>query len=179
MANSERLPISHQPSAISPLPSALCHQTSAISHLPSVGGTYALVLHLARAKNLRIGKLGTFHFPRGDYVYVGSAFGAGGLRARIARHARKNKCAHWHIDYLREHARLCRIVFTTASRAMECEWSRALSEQTDAVIPVAKFGAMDCQHKCAAHLIAFPRGITSNQLCEILDDGVGQIANSG
>lgn len=150
------------------------YQPSAISHLPSACGTYALALHLAHAKNLRIGKLGTFHFPRGDYVYVGSAFGPGGLRARIARHARKNKCAHWHIDYLREHAALRGIVFTDASRAMECEWSHRLGERPDANIPAAKFGAMDCRNKCAAHLIAFPRGITSNQLCEILDEGVRQ-----
>ena len=152
----------------------ISYQPSAISHLPSACGTYALALHLAHAKNLRIGKLGTFHFPRGDYVYVGSAFGPGGLRARIARHARKNKCAHWHIDYLREHAALRGIVFTDASRAMECEWSHRLGERPDANIPAAKFGAMDCRNKCAAHLITFPRGITSNQLCEILDEGNGQ-----
>lgn len=159
--------------------SASSHLRSAICDPPSACGTYALALHLAHAKNLRIGKLGTFHFPRGDYVYVGSAFGAGGLRARIARHARKNKRAHWHIDYLREHAALRGIIFTDASRAMECEWSHRLSAHAGANIPVAKFGAMDCRNKCAAHLIAFPRGITSNQLCEILDEGVAQIANSG
>ncbi len=172
MADSKSSTISDQRSAIS-------HRLSAICQLPSACGTYALALHLAHAKNLRIGKLGTFHFPRGDYVYVGSAFGPGGLRARIARHTRKNKRAHWHIDYLREHARLRGIIFTDASRAMECEWSHALSACADANIPVAKFGAMDCRNKCAAHLIAFPRGITSNQLCEILDEGVAQIANSG
>lgn len=145
--------------------------------IPSVSGTYALALHLPRAKNLRVGKFGRFYFPRGDYVYVGSAFGPGGLRARIARHARKNKRAHWHIDYLRAHAALRQVIFTTAPRAMECEWSHRLSACADAGIPVAKFGAMDCRSKCAAHLIAFPRGITSSQLRERLDDGAGQISN--
>ncbi len=33
---------------------------------------------------MRIGALGTFDFPRGHYVYIGSALN--GLEARIARH---------------------------------------------------------------------------------------------
>ncbi len=34
----------------------------------------------------------------GVYVYVGSAMGAGGLRARVKRHLSSSKKIHWHID---------------------------------------------------------------------------------
>lgn len=138
------------------------------SALPSACGTYALYLHLPRAEILRVGKFGTFRFSQGDYVYVGSAFGPGGLRARVARHMLANKHAHWHIDYLSAHSGLRGIAFTRSSRAMECEWSRALSACADARIPVAKFGATDCRQNCPAHLIAFPRGIALSELSELL-----------
>jgi len=38
----------------------------------------------------------------GYYIYIGSAFGPGGVRARMLRHLRADKPKHWHIDYLRE-----------------------------------------------------------------------------
>jgi Uri superfamily endonuclease len=51
-------------------------------------GTYALLLKLDKQERITIGKLGTFDFPAGYYLYVGSALGPGGLRARLARHRR-------------------------------------------------------------------------------------------
>ncbi len=52
--------------------------------------------------SLRIGALGTFEIPEGMLAYVGSAYGPGGLIARISRHLRKGKRLRWHIDYLTE-----------------------------------------------------------------------------
>jgi Uri superfamily endonuclease len=49
---------------------------------------------------IRVGSLGTFTFAPGFYLYIGSARGPGGLRARIERHLRKDKVKRWHIDYL-------------------------------------------------------------------------------
>ena len=51
-------------------------------------GTYALLLRLDKQERITVGKLGTFDFPVGYYLYVGSALGPGGLRARLARHRR-------------------------------------------------------------------------------------------
>ncbi len=60
-----------------------------IAALPVTRGSYALHLRLARSHVLQIGRLGRFAFPPGEYVYVGSAMGAGGLtresRAASAR----------------------------------------------------------------------------------------------
>ena len=42
----------------------------------------------------------------GKWYYVGSALEPGGLRVRIAHHARIAARPHWHIDYLRRHTPL-------------------------------------------------------------------------
>ena len=57
-------------------------------------GTYALVLQLERQEEIAIGKLGTFTFPAGYYLYVGSALGPGGLEARLARHRPSTSSGH-------------------------------------------------------------------------------------
>ena len=61
-------------------------------------GAYLLLVRLSKASRITVGRLGTFAFPRGWYVYAGSAMR--GLSGRIARHRRSRKERHWHIDYL-------------------------------------------------------------------------------
>jgi len=65
----------------------------------------------------------------GIYVYVGSAMGD--LSARVARHLRKNKRKHWHIDYLLEHAKVLSVVMLPSERRLEEEISSALSKKFD------------------------------------------------
>lgn len=121
--------------------------------LPASGGTYALLVHLARWRKVRVGRLGTFAFEQGEYLYVGSAFGAGGLRARIERHLGRCKRKHWHIDSLLAHAQVRGIIYTTALEPLEHRWSQAVGQMRGATIPVKGFGASDCREGCAAHLI--------------------------
>jgi Uri superfamily endonuclease len=64
-------------------------------------GTYAIVLRSQTLGPVRIGKLGTLRLQEGFYIYVGSAFGPGGLQARIQHHLQRARRPHWHIDYLR------------------------------------------------------------------------------
>jgi hypothetical protein len=45
-------------------------------------GTYALVLSLDSATTLRVGRRGAYRIEPGFYVYVGTAFGPGGVKAR-------------------------------------------------------------------------------------------------
>ena len=51
-------------------------------------------------QQLQIGRLGGMQLSKGWYVYVGSAFGPGGLAARVSRHLQRHKTRHWHIDHL-------------------------------------------------------------------------------
>lgn len=122
--------------------------------LPAARGTYALVLYLPRAAHLEIGKLGAFDFPRGYYVYIGSARGAGGLRARVTRHWRERKKLRWHIDYLRAAARPVRVWYSTRERADECAWAARLRGKNACII-APRFGASDCA--CGTHLFYFSR----------------------
>jgi len=118
-------------------------------------GTYALVLLLERKEEIAVGKLGTFVFPAGYYLYVGSALGPGGLEARLARHRCRNKKLRWHIDYLLEHAQLVEVWSITSPARLECLWAQAVQELPGSEIPVPGFGSSDC--RCSSHLIHLAR----------------------
>ncbi|MEM2304268.1 MAG: GIY-YIG nuclease family protein [Candidatus Methanomethylicia archaeon] len=70
------------------------------ANIPESEGTYILVMEVASDFNIKIGCLGKHELKEGIYMYVGSARGPGGLKARIYRHLRLNKRIRWHIDYL-------------------------------------------------------------------------------
>lgn len=67
-------------------------------------GAYILLINLENDMDIRVGSLGTLHFSSGNYCYVGSARGPGGIEARVKRHLKKEKKLRWHIDYLMEHS---------------------------------------------------------------------------
>lgn len=121
---------------------------------PAAPGTYALVLALDRPRRIVIGRLGVFDFPAGWYVYAGSALGPGGLAARVARHLRREKRLHWHIDYLLRHARVVEVWIRAGPERCECAWARAAAALPGATIAVPRFGASDC--RCAGHLVYCP-----------------------
>jgi Uri superfamily endonuclease len=127
---------------------------------------------LSQAKTVTIGRLGRFDFAGGNHVYVGSAFGPGGLRARLGRHMRKEKRLHWHIDYLLEEAQLCGIWQAPGVVRRECQWAQALAELVGSQIPVPGFGASDCD--CVAHLYHFGADFRLASLTAALasDEGV-------
>jgi len=118
-------------------------------------GTYALILFCPKGKLVQIGKLGRLQLRRGFYVYVGSALGPGGVRARIAHHRAVSPRPHWHIDYLRPHTRLDRIWYSHRRVCREHRWACIISGMRGASIPIAGFGSSDC--KCKAHLFFFTR----------------------
>tara|TARA_B100000959_G_scaffold287522_1_gene373520 strand:+ start:5151 stop:5492 length:342 start_codon:yes stop_codon:yes gene_type:complete len=87
----------------------------------------------------------------GWYLYVGSAFGPGGLKARLGRHLRTTKRRHWHIDTLLDHCPVRQIWYRSAERELEHRWARLMLSQDNVIIPLAGFGASDCP--CPSHLI--------------------------
>jgi Uri superfamily endonuclease len=124
--------------------------------LPVAPGVYVLHLSLAHSHAIAVGSLGEQYLSVGNYFYVGSACGAGGLRSRVERHLRGDGRPHWHIDYLRAVAQIRNALYTVADTPFECRWSQALAQLPQAVIPVPHFGAGDCRSGCRAHLIAMP-----------------------
>lgn len=122
--------------------------------IPRESGSYVLIMQVPEAAAVDVGKLGRFTFPQGWYAYVGSALGPGGLAARVDRHCRVSKPMHWHVDYLRAHAKPVAVWYTVGPPRRECRWAQALSELPGASAPASRFGASDC--RCAAHLFHFP-----------------------
>ena len=55
-------------------------------------GIYSLIIKLTKSSSITIGKLGRFKFPKGYYIYTGSA--EKNLSQRIDRHKRKNNKGH-------------------------------------------------------------------------------------
>jgi Uri superfamily endonuclease len=106
-------------------------------------GSYALLFEIERPVSI---KLGDFE---GIYCYVGSAFGPGGIGARVSRHLRPEKPLQWHIDYLTTSAHFVpRAVFASDQRA-ECDLAGRLAGIFDGH---PGFGASDC--RCPTHLFA-------------------------
>ncbi len=117
-------------------------------------GTYVLIFLNTRNFWAQVGQLGRVEIPPGHYLYVGSAFGPGGLKSRVARHARKKKVHRWHIDYLRPHFDLESVWFTYAPAKLECSWVQSLPDIGGRCL-VPRFGASDCS--CESHLFFFDK----------------------
>lgn len=130
-----------------------------MEELPIVPGSYALHLRIDEPARLTVGRLGTFCFPCGDYFYLGSAHGPGGLRARLRHHVWSTARPLWHLDWLRPHTVLLGGWFSTTAGALECAWSKALLALPGVVAPARGFGAADCRSGCVAHLVVFAPGV--------------------
>ena len=114
-------------------------------------GTYALILASSCDRLIRIGKLGQLELQAGFYIYTGSAFGPGGIKARVAHHKRISQRPHWHIDYLRSVLHLDEVWYSYDSERHEHRWADTFSRLKGASLPIAGFGASDCS--CKSHLL--------------------------
>lgn len=114
-------------------------------------GAYCLCIEVSADLEVRVGALGLLVFPRGKYVYTGSALNS--LEPRIKRHIKTSEgmhhVTHWHIDYLLREpvATLDRIYYVESSERMECLLAYRVAEHGE---PVEGFGCSDC--KCVSHL---------------------------
>ncbi len=86
----------------------------------------------------------------GWYFYVGSARGSGGIRARVRRHFRHKKTAHWHIDRLTKEA--VEMVALAVADGHECELSGKLLKSRRFKVAAADFGSTDGRI-CESHLL--------------------------
>ncbi len=70
------------------------------SQIPAHRGAYLLLIELTKATDVRLSNKRRASLVPGHYLYAGSAYGPGGLKARIARHMRRAKVQRWHVDQL-------------------------------------------------------------------------------
>jgi Uri superfamily endonuclease len=134
--------------------------------MDSAPGTYALFLELHEPGELEVGRLGRIRFDSPFYLYFGSAFGPGGLKARLGHHLRPAVRPHWHIDYLRQIASVRDAWQTDDGARLECTWAEAASALRGASL-VPRFGSSDC--RCRSHLVAVDRPPSASTIRRHLD----------
>jgi len=111
--------------------------------------TYQLLIDLVQPARVRVGRLGTFEFPAGKYVYTGSA--KRNLASRVARHLASAKRLRWHVDYLLA-VPAARVTGVRRLARAEC----VVNQATRGVVLVPGFGASDCKAGCGSHLRYLP-----------------------
>jgi Uri superfamily endonuclease len=114
-------------------------------------------------------RLGKVTLTAGQYAYVGSAHGPGGLRARVGRHLRVQKPRHWHIDYLTAEVPVQHVFALASAERLECTWVARLLGLNGADVPAPGFGSSDCRRGCPAHLLRLPDGLIPSELEDVLD----------
>jgi Uri superfamily endonuclease len=113
-------------------------------------GAYIIVIELGQALELKIPRFEGQYLEPGIYAYCGSAYGPGGLEARVARHLKDHKAKHWHVDHLREAGQ---VTFAgVKDGGSECDLVQQICQQPGASVPIDGFGSSDCSN-CRAHLV--------------------------
>jgi sugar fermentation stimulation protein A len=124
---------------------------AAASVVQEDSGVYLLIINLQQQCRLTAGSLGEIRLEPGWYIYAGS--GRKNLSARIARHHRRRKKLHWHIDFLLDRVP-CRDVTSLPIRSrrdLECRLARTVAALAAGSTP--GFGCSDCS--CPSHLFRF------------------------
>lgn len=164
-------PVGVHPEAASPAEACCPDSLAGESHLKMSRrpGTYCLVLRATTAQRIQVGRWGTLDVHPGFYLYVGSAFGPGGLSARVSRHWRKTHARHWHVDYLREVTTPIEVWCSYGSRDFEHRWADYLGAICG-VPSVPGFGCSDCD--CESHLFASPGKPDFGRFCTVAGERV-------
>jgi Uri superfamily endonuclease len=111
-------------------------------------GAYLLTITLAAPLSGRFART-PFTLAPGNYAYCGSANGPGGIAARVGRHLRAEKKAHWHVDQLTMAAAgISALGFPGGSECLLVERLVAAG----ATFPLPGFGSSDCRC-CTSHLL--------------------------
>lgn len=122
-----------------------------LGECPAGPGAYALAIRLDAPLDFARRSMAA-RFAPGWYAYAGSANGPGGMRARLARHFRKQKALRWHVDELT--IRAAELAALAVPGGSECAIAQALLASGSFTVPLSGFGSSDCA-TCAAHLLAY------------------------
>jgi len=143
------------------------------AELPEAKGTYVLVALVPRRKRLEVGRLGTYDLIPGFYAYVGSAFGPGGLRARLQHHLESISEPHWHIDYLLREAEPIEVWYALSDCKLEQHLARVLAESPAFRAAIPRFGSSDYRRSRTTHLFCSKRRPSCRRLQRELGQATG------
>ena len=137
-------------------------------------GTCVLVLSSRSTDLIQIGRLGALQLQSGFYVYVGSALGPGGVRARLDHHLKPSRRPHWHIDYLRVHTRVEDIWYRLDTRCLEHVWAEHIRLAEGTSVPLVGFGSTDCG--CESHLFFSKQRPSRERFRQMLGTGIRTVS---
>lgn len=121
-----------------------------------------LIVSVPEGKRVTVGSLGEMDLGPGYYLYCGSA--QGGLLPRLARHMRRDKKVHWHVDRLTAAGDACGALVFAGGKEAECVLAELLAS-LPGVDPVGKgFGTSDCL--CPTHLFRLRPGMPLEAVLE-------------
>jgi Uri superfamily endonuclease len=130
----------------------------------STPGAYVLIVSLSAPVTVDAGLCGRISLGLGHYLYCGSA--QGGLGPRLARHMRKDKEKHWHVDALTAVGDTVGALTFPGEKDMECRLAQVLSG-TPGVVGVGQgFGSSDC--RCPTHLFHVPEEVPLQLVMDVL-----------
>lgn len=115
-----------------------------------VKGAYILSFFVEEDININVGKFGNIPFKKGNYLYIGSAYGSGGLRSRLKRHSHIQAKKHWHFDYIRPFVTLKKL--EAYAYGHECEIVERCIKEYKGKAFCKGLGSSDCQ-KCESHFL--------------------------
>jgi len=134
-------------------------------------GNYTLIVFLAAPCHIKTPKQGWLSLDLGYYAYTGSALGRGSvsLPRRVARHLRKRKKRHWHIDYIlaNRQVRIVSVVANLSEESRECEVNKSIRNNIGGTIPIKGFGASDCKGNCKSHLTYLGQNANVEQIADV------------
>lgn len=120
-----------------------------VDSAPAGKGAYLLLLHFAAPVEFTH-KRARHGLDAGWYAYAGSAYGPGGIRARLRRHFLRDKKLHWHVDHLTVIA--SQIHAAAVEGGSECAIADRLIHSGAFRPALEGFGSSDCD-RCRAHLL--------------------------
>lgn len=145
-----------------------CGCSTSPEALPKKHGTYALFVRVIDPTAVEVAGLRML-LPPGVYVYVGSAGGPGGLKARVARHYRRYKRIHWHIDRLTtaEVVIVEKVCYVINSYGPLIEACVSACMEGAGFSPIPRFGASD-DPLSNTHLFYVGEGALAEEVCTCL-----------
>jgi Uri superfamily endonuclease len=120
---------------------------AAADRKPALPGAYLLLVELTEVAFISLPSRRSAILAPGRYIYAGSAYGPGGLTARVSRHMRGAKRCRWHIDQLTETGNV--LGAWTFPGGIECD---LVNMNSALPVPILGFGSSDCK-RCRSHLL--------------------------
>jgi Uri superfamily endonuclease len=139
--------------------------------IPAVSGSYIVIGRLDNDVILNSGPFSERQVTQGYYLYSGSAYGPGGLCARITRHLNPDSKKFWHFDHLKANLFFEEILYSVYALNHECELIKAIQEMEKVSFPLPGFGSSDCRKGCPAHLAMFPLYTNIESVINNLESG--------